>query len=240
MLRCLIAGAVTGGLLRLTPQDVYYNVLPLYHGAGGMVVISASLSYGTPVLLRRKFSASRFWDEVREHGVTTAQYIGEICRYLMAQPPRPNDRLHNLRRMSGAGLKPDIWTAFADRFASLTGAPPLTYVLRWRVALAKRDLARGVHPDDRLRPHRAAPEPDRHRRRALARQRGPDRRLPGVGAVGLDQRPDPALHRLRGLALQQRGADQPDHRHRTVGGRRPRRPGREVVRAHPGPEGLMP
>lgn len=34
-------------------------------------------------------------------------------------------------------------SAFADRFASLTGVPPLTYVLRWRVALAKRDLARG-------------------------------------------------------------------------------------------------
>ena len=115
-LRFLIAGDVTGGLLRLTPEDVYYNVLPLYHGAGGMVVISASLSYATPVLLRRKFSASRFWDEVREHGVTAAQYIGEICRYLMAQPARPDDRAHRLRRLSGAGLKPDIWTAFADRF----------------------------------------------------------------------------------------------------------------------------
>ena len=90
-------------------------MLPLYHGAGGMVVISAALSYATPVVLRRKFSASRFWDEVREHGVTTSQYIGEICRYLLAQPPRPDDRDHGLRRMSGAGLKPDIWTAFADR-----------------------------------------------------------------------------------------------------------------------------
>ncbi len=115
-MRFLIAGDVTGGLLRLTPEDVYYNVLPLYHGAGGMVVVSAALSYATPVLLRRKFSASRFWDEVREHGVTTSQYIGEICRYLLAQPQRPNDRDHALRRMSGAGLKPDIWTAFADRF----------------------------------------------------------------------------------------------------------------------------
>ncbi len=115
-LRFLIAGDVTGGLLRLTPEDLYYNVLPLYHGSGGMVVISASLSYGTPILLRRKFSASAYWDEVREHGVTVAQYIGEICRYLMARPPRPDDRAHNLRRLAGAGLKPDIWTAFAERF----------------------------------------------------------------------------------------------------------------------------
>ena len=115
-MRFLIAGDVTGGLLRLTPQDVYYNVLPLYHGAGGMVVISAALSYSTPVVLRRKFSASRFWHEVREHGVTTTQYIGEICRYLLAQPPRADDRAHGVRRVAGAGLKPDIWTAFADRF----------------------------------------------------------------------------------------------------------------------------
>ena len=91
--------------------DVLYNVLPLYHGAGGMVVVSAALHLGIPIVLRRRFSASEFWDDVREHQVTAWYYIGELCRYLLNQPPRADDREHTLRRMSGAGLKADVWRA---------------------------------------------------------------------------------------------------------------------------------
>jgi len=98
------------------PDDVILCVLPLYHGAGGMVVVSSALSQGATVVLRRRFSASRFWDEVREYGVTACQYIGEICRYLLNQPPTERDRDHPLRVMMGAGLGPDIWTEFQERF----------------------------------------------------------------------------------------------------------------------------
>ena len=52
------------------PHDVIYCVLPLYHGAGGMVVVSCALSQGAVIVLRRKFSASRFWDDARRYGVT--------------------------------------------------------------------------------------------------------------------------------------------------------------------------
>ena len=57
-LRFLNAGGVTAGLLELTRADVLYNVLPLYHGAGGMVVVSAALHVGIPIVLKRKFSAA--------------------------------------------------------------------------------------------------------------------------------------------------------------------------------------
>jgi len=97
-------------------DDVLYCVLPLYHGAAGMVVVSCALSQGARIALRRRFSASAFWDDVRRHGVTGCQYIGEICRYLLARPPRPDDRDHGLRVMMGAGLGPDIWEAFQQRF----------------------------------------------------------------------------------------------------------------------------
>ena len=91
-------------------------VLPLYHGAGGMVVVSSALSQGATIVLRRKFSASRFWDEVREHGVTTFQYVGELCRYLLNQPATDRDCDHSLRVMMGAGLGADIWQEFQERF----------------------------------------------------------------------------------------------------------------------------
>ena len=115
-LRFLNAGGVIAGLLDLTRADVLYNVLPLYHGAGGMVVVSAALHVGIPIVLKRRFSASEFWDDVRRHGVTAWYYIGEICRYLLNQPARPDDRDHPLRRMSGAGLKAQVWRQFQERF----------------------------------------------------------------------------------------------------------------------------
>lgn len=45
-----------------------------------------------------------------------AQYIGEICRYLMAQPERPTDKQHKVRMMFGNGLRPEIWADFVRRF----------------------------------------------------------------------------------------------------------------------------
>jgi fatty-acyl-CoA synthase len=47
------------------PDDVIYCVLPLYHGAGGMVVTSCAVSSGAVIVLRRKLSVSRFWESGR-------------------------------------------------------------------------------------------------------------------------------------------------------------------------------
>jgi len=115
-LRFINAGAVVAGFLELTGADVFYNVLPLYHGAGGMVVVSAALQLGIPIVLKRKFSAHDFWSDVRRHRVTAWYYIGELCRYLLNQPPRADDPDHTLRKISGAGLKADVWQAFQARF----------------------------------------------------------------------------------------------------------------------------
>ena len=109
-------GVSSQGLLDLKRGDVFYNVLPLYHGAGGMVVISVALHLGIPIVQRRRFSASEFWSDVRAHRVTAWYYIGELCRYLLNQPARADDREHTLRRMSGAGLKAEVWREFTRRF----------------------------------------------------------------------------------------------------------------------------
>ncbi len=98
------------------PDDVIACVLPLYHGAAGMVVVSSALSQGAAIALRHRFSASAFWDDARRYGVTGCQYIGEICRYLLNQAPRDNDREHGLRVMMGAGLAPELWESFEERF----------------------------------------------------------------------------------------------------------------------------
>ncbi len=115
-MRYLGVGDGMGAILGYTSDDVIACVLPLFHGAGGMVVISCALSHGSKIYLRRKFSASQFWDDARRYGITSFQYIGEICRYLLNQPARENDRDHSVRLMTGAGLGADIWSPFQERF----------------------------------------------------------------------------------------------------------------------------
>jgi fatty-acyl-CoA synthase len=104
------------GLVNLSDKDRMYITLPLYHTAGGVMALGGALLLGGSVILARRFSASRFWDDVVLHGATVFQYIGELCRYLVNSPPHPNERAHRLRVCVGNGLRPDVWPAFQERF----------------------------------------------------------------------------------------------------------------------------
>ena len=106
-------------VLQSGPEDVFYCVLPLFHGAAGMSLVSHALAARAPVVMRRRFSASRFWPDVRRHKVTIFQYIGEVCRYLINAPASPDDREHTLRCMTGAGLTADVWRRFIERFGDV-------------------------------------------------------------------------------------------------------------------------
>src|SRR5258706_579111 len=64
----------------------------------------------------RSFSARHFLDDVRRHEAVAFVYVGEFCRYLLRQPATAHDRDHRLRVAAGAGLRPDIWTTFVERF----------------------------------------------------------------------------------------------------------------------------
>ncbi len=97
-------------------DEVIACVLPLYHGAAGMVVVSCALHHGAAIALHRRFSARHFWSDAKRYGTTAFQYIGEICRYLLNQPASELDRAHRIRVMMGAGLGRDIWTEFQERF----------------------------------------------------------------------------------------------------------------------------
>ncbi len=104
------------GLLDMSGTDKLYNCLPLYHSVGGVVAIGAALVGGGAVEIRARFSASDFWRDVRESGCTVFQYIGELCRYLVNAPARPEDGQHSLRIACGNGLRPEVWEPFQARF----------------------------------------------------------------------------------------------------------------------------
>ena len=105
------------GMADTTADDVMYDCLPLFHSVGGVAATGAVLLNGGKVVLRERFSASAFWGDIRSEGCTLFQYIGELCRYLLASPPGPDDRRHDLRLVIGNGMRPEVWSAFVERFS---------------------------------------------------------------------------------------------------------------------------
>lgn len=105
------------GATAATDKDVTFNVLPLYHSTGGLVGIGPALLNGGTLVLRKRFSASGFWPDVKASGATLFVYIGELCRYLVNCPENPDERAHKLRLAFGNGLRPDVWSDFQNRFA---------------------------------------------------------------------------------------------------------------------------
>ena len=83
--------------------------MPLYHSTALFLAVFASWNAGSTVAIGRKFSATKFWDEVRRSwasladrqvraaDATVVQYVGEVCRYLLAVPPSKNDKNHRVR-----------------------------------------------------------------------------------------------------------------------------------------------
>jgi citronellyl-CoA synthetase len=110
------AGAFGKLALDLAPTDTMYVALPFYHNNALTVAWSSAASAGAAMAIRRKFSASQFWDDVRRYDATSFCYIGELCRYLLNQPPRPDDADNPVKKIVGNGLRPDIWKAFKARF----------------------------------------------------------------------------------------------------------------------------
>nr|XP_020461377.1 very long-chain acyl-CoA synthetase-like [Monopterus albus] len=106
-------------LVGVRSDDIIYIYLPLYHGGGFLMGLCGAIEKGITVVLRRKFSASQFWNDCRKYNVTIIQYIGEIMRYLCNTPKRDNDRDHKVRLALGNGIRADTWAEFLQRFGDI-------------------------------------------------------------------------------------------------------------------------
>ena len=109
-MRGMGAGAKAG------PEDRMMMVLPMYHATGGLVGMGAVISYGGALIVRPKFSATKFWDEAVKYDATMFTYVGELCRFLLTTPVHALERKHNIRWMVGNGLREEVWTGFVERF----------------------------------------------------------------------------------------------------------------------------
>lgn len=99
----------------MTEKDRFYCPLPFYHSAASALGVG-TLLVGTTLVFRKKFSVSHFWTDVVSNNCDAVQYIGEIARYLLNTPEKPEEKQHKVRFAFGNGMRKDIWITFKKRF----------------------------------------------------------------------------------------------------------------------------
>uniref|UniRef100_A0A674AR22 long-chain-fatty-acid--CoA ligase n=1 Tax=Salmo trutta TaxID=8032 RepID=A0A674AR22_SALTR len=100
-------------------DDVIYIPLPLYHSAASLIGVGGTIEMGATCVLKKKFSASQFWNDCIKYDVTIFQYIGELCRYLCNQPKAEGEKKHKVHMGVGNGLRQDVWREFHRRFGEI-------------------------------------------------------------------------------------------------------------------------
>ena len=106
--------------------DRAFVMMPLFHVNALCHMAIAMFSVGGSILLTDKFSASRFWDEVREYGVTTSSLMRTIPQILLNLPDKADDGKNPLR-LAVALLSPEQHVRFEERFrTTLVGSYSLT------------------------------------------------------------------------------------------------------------------
>lgn len=112
-MRC---GSDCASLVGLDEGDRCYLVLPLYHGNPQMMATMSALWIGGSLAISERFSASKFFDEVRRYNATYFTYIGTILSILCKQPERPDDYDNPLRLAFGGGAPISEWRILQERF----------------------------------------------------------------------------------------------------------------------------
>src|SRR4029079_3050855 len=99
----------------LRGDAVFYGPFPLFHGDATLYTVLPAILLGATACIGRRFSVSRFWDEVRAFDATTFDYMGATLAFLMKQRESPGDRDHRVRMAWGLPL-PEWAPEFTERF----------------------------------------------------------------------------------------------------------------------------
>lgn len=111
-----IPGTLLASRYSLDSQDTVYVSMPMFHSNAIMAGWAVGLAAGARLVLKRRFSASGFLEDVRAYGVTYANYVGKPLSYILSTPPAPDDARNPLKVMFGNEANPADVAAFSQRF----------------------------------------------------------------------------------------------------------------------------
>ena len=98
------------------PGDTFFTCLPLFHGNALQLTTFPGYLAEFPVVLAKRFSASRFWDIIRKYEVTCFNLLGSMPQYLLKQPKKPNDKENKVWRVNSAACPKELIIDFEERF----------------------------------------------------------------------------------------------------------------------------
>lgn len=142
-----------------TSQDRFFTCLPLFHGNAQYYSTMGSLAVGASLILEERFSASRFWDQVRVSGATVVNFIGMMLPVLMKQPKSASNPSSRLRVCYGSpAFSPEVLAEFEKRFSTSVligyGLTECCYGTIEPLGQARRPQSSGLarwHPDSRFK-----------------------------------------------------------------------------------------
>jgi carnitine-CoA ligase len=103
-------------LCRLTDTDCYMSVGPLFHGNAQFLAIYPALIAGARVIVQKRFSASRWLDQIRAGGVTVTNLVGVMMDFVWNQPSTEHDADNLLRCVYSVPTATSILPGFQERF----------------------------------------------------------------------------------------------------------------------------
>lgn len=107
---------ITRCLTRFTEDDTWLSVMPLFHGNAQYMAVYPALIAGGRTVIRSRFSASRWVDQLREHDVTVTNFLGVMMDFVWKQPVRADDADNHLRCVFSAPTASSILDDFKARF----------------------------------------------------------------------------------------------------------------------------
>ena len=103
-------------LVRLTADDAWMTVTPLFHGNAQFMAAYPTLVAGARCVIRSRFSASRWIDQIRESRVTVTNFIGVMMDFIWKQDRREDDADNPLRVVFAAPTAATLVQPMKERY----------------------------------------------------------------------------------------------------------------------------
>lgn len=102
--------------IRATSEDVFFTCLPLFHANARVLSVYPALLLETKVVIYERFSASRFWEQVRKARATVFNSLGAMANFIYNQPRKPDDADNPVRVCAAFPMPAAIYEDFEKRY----------------------------------------------------------------------------------------------------------------------------
>ena len=102
-----------------SPDDRFFTCLPYFHANVQYYSTMGALAAGATLVVVDRFSASRFWDQVRAADATVVNFIGMMMPVLAKNAESPTDKENRVRLFYGSpAFSPEFLSEFQERFGT--------------------------------------------------------------------------------------------------------------------------